>query len=133
MFLGWKVGIVAGVKQAPCHLYFGCRSIEKDFYYTDLWQRLLGKGVLAAQGGLVTAFSRDQGRKVYVTHRLAENAAQLFELLQQVGPWTLCDIFAIGILRAFDAGQKRTSLCRIISTFDLKLSLSVVDEQRSSF
>ena len=33
---------------------------------------------------LVTAFSRDQGAKVYVTHRLREHGADVWCLLQQV-------------------------------------------------
>ena len=45
--------------------------------------------MLAANGGLVTAFSRDQDKKVYVTQRLAENAAKLWDLLQQASPCLL--------------------------------------------
>ena len=67
-----------------CHLYLGFRNKDKDYYYQEDWQRMLQKGVLASQGGLVTAFSRDQEKKVYVTHLLAQNAAQLYGLIQQV-------------------------------------------------
>ena len=55
---------------------------------------MLQKGVLASQGGLVTAFSRDQGRKVYVTHLLTQNAAQLYGLIQQVWLASLVSDFA---------------------------------------
>ena len=50
---------------------------------------MLSKGVLAANGGLVTAFSRGQDTKVYVTQRLAETAAKLWDLLQQASPCLL--------------------------------------------
>lgn len=72
----------AGVRVAASHLYFGCRDADKDFYYADLWRRLQSSGVLAADRGLVTAFSRSKKGKVYVTQRLAENATQLLHLLR---------------------------------------------------
>lgn len=79
------VTAAAGAQQAPSYLFFGCRSAAKDFYYADLWRRLQAAGVLDREEGLVTAFSRNQPQKVYVTHRLAERAALLWHLLQQVG------------------------------------------------
>lgn len=66
-------------------LYFGCRNEAGDFLYREEWEGLQSSGAL---GSLVTAFSRDQERKVYVTHRLRENGAQVWQLLQQVCPPT---------------------------------------------
>lgn len=43
-------------------LIFGCRKKEKDFYYSDEWEKMKEKGVLS----LFAAFSRDQEHKVYV-------------------------------------------------------------------
>ena len=62
-------------------LYFGCRNEAKDFYYRQQWEDLVKDGRLR----LAAAFSRDQDRKVYVTHRLREDAPHLWRLLQQVG------------------------------------------------
>lgn len=73
-----------GLAAAPCHLYFGCRSERKDFYYKDEWREMQAKGILAKEGGLVCAFSRDQDRKVYVTQKLQDNAKQLWSLISQV-------------------------------------------------
>jgi len=41
-------------------------------------------GVLAGpNGGIVTAFSRDEGKKVYVSHRIREHGAQVAAMLQR--------------------------------------------------
>ena len=66
---------------APASLYFGCRNELGDFLYRDEWQRFVRGGALTQ---LVTAFSRDQEAKVYVTHRLREHGADVWHLLQQV-------------------------------------------------
>ena len=69
---------------APSYLYFGSRNQQKDYYYGAFWEQCQESGVLAQEGGLVTAFSRDQPKKVYVQHRIRENAATLWAALQQV-------------------------------------------------
>lgn len=69
---------------APCMLFFGCRNSTGDFYYSQEWEGMEAEGVLVP-GGLVTAFSRDQPAKVYVTHRIRERAATLWALLQEQG------------------------------------------------
>ena len=69
----------------PCYLYFGCRDAAKDFYYQQEWQAMLDDGILAADQGLVCAFSR-HGEKVYVTHKLRQNQKQLWSLIQKVIP-----------------------------------------------
>ncbi|KAK9823590.1 hypothetical protein WJX72_004073 [[Myrmecia] bisecta] len=74
-----------GQAMAPAHLYFGCRSEHGDYYYRSDWERMQQAGILAAEAGLVTAFSRDQPRKVYVQHRIRENGALIWQLLQQGG------------------------------------------------
>ena len=83
-------GYAAVVSYAGCaavaasHLYFGCRNEAKDYYYRDFWERCQQAGMLAKPGGLVTAFSRDQPTKVYVSHRIRENSARLWTALQEV-------------------------------------------------
>jgi sulfite reductase alpha subunit-like flavoprotein len=78
--------------------YFGCRHEKKDYLYGELWQELVAKGHLC---NLHTAFSRDQVRtseddrpslpliclgcpqedKVYVQHKLLENAKHTWDAL----------------------------------------------------
>ncbi|KAL2782290.1 NADPH-dependent diflavin oxidoreductase 1 isoform b [Daubentonia madagascariensis] len=62
-------------------LFFGCRWRDQDFYWEAEWQDLERKGCLT----LVTAFSREQERKVYVQHRLRELGPLVWELLDRQG------------------------------------------------
>ncbi|XP_012639928.1 NADPH-dependent diflavin oxidoreductase 1 isoform X2 [Microcebus murinus] len=62
-------------------LFFGCRWRDQDFYWEAEWQELERKGCLT----LVTAFSREQERKVYVQHRLRELGPLVWELLDRRG------------------------------------------------
>lgn len=70
---------------APCVLVFGCRNEAGDYHYRREWEGMQAEGVLAAQGGLLTAFSRDQPAKVYVQHRIREHAQELWALLEHQG------------------------------------------------
>uniref|UniRef100_A0A8C6TAQ5 NADPH-dependent diflavin oxidoreductase 1 n=1 Tax=Neogobius melanostomus TaxID=47308 RepID=A0A8C6TAQ5_9GOBI len=58
-------------------LFFGCRSQSKDFFFRAEWE----KKIKARQLTLLTAFSRDQEDKVYVQHRISENAELLMDLI----------------------------------------------------
>ncbi|XP_074474499.1 NADPH-dependent diflavin oxidoreductase 1 [Sebastes fasciatus] len=58
-------------------LFFGCRSEFKDFYFSSEWEETMKTGRLT----LFTAFSRDQEDKVYVQHRVRENAELLWDLI----------------------------------------------------
>ncbi|KAG7499134.1 NADPH-dependent diflavin oxidoreductase 1 [Solea senegalensis] len=58
-------------------LFFGCRSESKDFYFKSEWGTMMEEGHLK----LFTAFSRDQEEKVYVQHRVTENAELLWDLI----------------------------------------------------
>ncbi|XP_023253692.1 NADPH-dependent diflavin oxidoreductase 1 isoform X2 [Seriola lalandi dorsalis] len=58
-------------------LFFGCRSESRDFYFRSEWEELMMAGHLT----LFTAFSRDQEDKVYVQHRVKENAELLWDLI----------------------------------------------------
>ena len=60
-------------------LFFGNTRRELDFLYRGELEGYLRKGALAR---LDTAFSRDQGHKVYVQHRLREQGAELWRWLQ---------------------------------------------------
>ncbi|MBK5481486.1 cytochrome P450 [Peribacillus sp. TH16] len=74
-------------KLGAAHLYFGCRNPEHDFLYQE-------ELVQAEQDGLITlhtAFSRCPGQeKMYVQHRLAENAQDILSLLKEGGHLYIC-------------------------------------------
>ena len=59
------------------HLYFGCRNRNVDFIYREELEEYVNDGVLT----LHTAFSRDQSHKIYVTHRMKENASDIWRLI----------------------------------------------------
>merc|ERR1719189_1810585 len=68
------------------HLYFGCRNKDKDFIYREELEKFVEDEVLT----LHTAFSRDQEKKVYVTHCLRESGAKVWELLEQGAHLYVC-------------------------------------------
>ncbi len=61
-------------------LFFGDRTFTQDFLYQVEWQKYLKSGLLTQ---LDVAFSRDQHEKVYVQHRILEQAQQLWGWLQE--------------------------------------------------
>lgn len=73
--------------KGPSWLIFGERNRATDFFYQDDIGRWLDSGVL---GRLDTAFSRDQDHKVYVQHRMMENAEELWKWLGQGAYFYVC-------------------------------------------
>ena len=68
-------------------LFFGDQKRATDFLYEDQvadWQR---RGVLTR---LDTAFSRDQAEKIYVQHRMRENAVELWSWLEAGAHFYVC-------------------------------------------
>ncbi len=61
-------------------LVFGERNFHSDFLYQTEWQDWLKGGVLSR---MTVAFSRDSARKVYVQHRLKEQARDVYAWLQE--------------------------------------------------
>jgi sulfite reductase (NADPH) flavoprotein alpha-component len=61
-------------------LFFGEQRASSDFYYKDELSQMAKSGVLTR---LDTAFSRDQNHKIYVQHRLLENAGDIWDWLQR--------------------------------------------------
>lgn len=61
-------------------LFFGDRTFTQDFLYQVEWQKYLKSGILTKMD---VAFSRDQAEKVYVQDRILENAAEVWQWLQQ--------------------------------------------------
>ena len=68
-------------------LFFGDRSFEFDFLYQSEWLAWRRSGLLSR---LDVAFSRDQAEKVYVQHRLREQASELWRWLQEGAHLYIC-------------------------------------------
>jgi sulfite reductase (NADPH) flavoprotein alpha-component len=86
-------------------LFFGERNESTDFlYHAELtaWRK---DGTL---GRLDTAFSRDQGRKVYVQDRMTENAEDLWRWLQDGAHFYVCGD-ATRMAKDVDAALRRVA------------------------
>lgn len=68
-------------------MFFGDRNSDSDFLYQLEWQRHLKDGNLTRMD---VAFSRDQEAKVYVQHRIAENAAELHRWIDRGAAIYVC-------------------------------------------
>jgi sulfite reductase (NADPH) flavoprotein alpha-component len=68
-------------------LFFGDQKAATDFLYADELHALRASGVLTR---LDLAFSRDQAEKIYVQHRMLENAAELFAWLEAGAHFYVC-------------------------------------------
>ncbi len=68
-------------------LFFGDQHYLTDFLYQTEWQGYLNDGILTK---LDVAFSRDQANKVYVQDRMRENAAELYNWLQEGATFCVC-------------------------------------------
>ena len=80
--------VQAGQEIGSMVLFFGCRSKDDDFLYEKDWEAY--KEILGDKFELITAFSRDGPKKVYVQDRLKENAAKLNDLLARKGVFYVC-------------------------------------------
>lgn len=68
-------------------LFFGDRNFDSDFLYQLEWQRHMKQGNLQR---LDVAFSRDQGRKIYVQDRIRENGVELYRWIQRGAAIYVC-------------------------------------------
>jgi sulfite reductase (NADPH) flavoprotein alpha-component len=68
-------------------LFFGDQRAAADFLYRDELEAMRNDGFLTR---LDTAFSRDQPEKVYVQHRMSENAPELWSWLQDGASFYVC-------------------------------------------
>lgn len=68
-------------------LFMGDQHYLYDFLYQLEWQEHLKSGALSR---LDVAFSRDQPEKIYVQHRMNENAADLYAWLEQGAHFYVC-------------------------------------------
>lgn len=58
-------------------LYFGCRKSDEDYLYKDELEQYVKNGTLK----LHTAFSREQEKKIYVTHLLEQNKDEIWDVI----------------------------------------------------
>jgi len=68
-------------------LFFGEQTFSEDFLYQTEWQTHLKSGLL---NKLDLAFSRDQAEKIYVQDRLKENAAEVYQWLEDGAHFYVC-------------------------------------------
>jgi NADPH-ferrihemoprotein reductase len=62
-------------------LYFGCRSPDEDYTYSEELAQL--QAVLKDELRIITAFSRHKGRKVYVQERILKDNKRIFGMLME--------------------------------------------------
>jgi len=91
-------------------LIFGDQHFETDFLYQAEWIKYRDKGVL---NRIDVAFSRDQEEKIYVQHRLLENAKEVYDWLAKGAYIYVCgdkdnmakDVFSAFIEILYKEGQ----------------------------
>ncbi len=68
-------------------LFFGSQREKCDYFYRNEFEQLKSEGYLTR---IDCAFSRDQEHKVYVQHRLQENAAEIWQWLEEGAHFFVC-------------------------------------------
>lgn len=68
--------------------FFGCRKSTEDFIYKEEWVEYAKK--LDNKFKMITAFSRETEKKVYVQDKLLENGAKVIELLDKGAFFYVC-------------------------------------------
>lgn len=68
-------------------LFFGDQKSSTDFLYREEIEAFQKSGVLTR---LDLAWSRDQAEKIYVQHRLLENAREVFDWLERGAAFYVC-------------------------------------------
>lgn len=63
-------------------LFFGAQREKCDYAYKEDWERFTREGILTR---LDCAWSRDQAHKIYVQHKLLENATDIWKWIDQGG------------------------------------------------
>ncbi|KAI9259678.1 hypothetical protein BDA99DRAFT_513913 [Phascolomyces articulosus] len=77
-----------GKEVGPTVLFYGCRHSEQDFLYKEEWPQLFE--ILGEGSEMITAFSRETDKKVYVQHRLKEHGERMWDLLQKNASLYIC-------------------------------------------
>ncbi|KAI9015659.1 hypothetical protein CLU79DRAFT_721465 [Phycomyces nitens] len=83
-----SIAKAAGKEVGPVVLYFGSRNRRNEYLYGEELEAYLADGVLSHMG---LAFSRDQVEKVYIQHKMKEDAKMLSDyLVNKDGHFYLC-------------------------------------------
>ena len=69
-------------------LFFGNPHFTEDFLYQTEWQTWMDEGILTR---IDLAFSRDQAEKIYVQHRILEQAEELWNWMNRGAHIYICD------------------------------------------
>jgi NADPH-ferrihemoprotein reductase len=69
-------------------LFFGCRSVDSDFIYREELEKM--QESLGEKLEIVTAFSRDGDKKVYVQDRVAESSGKVLQMLDAGANMYIC-------------------------------------------
>ena len=68
-------------------LFFGSQHESSDYFYREDFEAFKKEGYLTR---IDTAFSRDQAQKIYVQHRMQENAAEIWKWLEEGAEFFVC-------------------------------------------
>jgi sulfite reductase (NADPH) flavoprotein alpha-component len=68
-------------------LFFGAQRESSDYFYREDFEVFQKEGYLTR---IDTAFSRDQAQKIYVQHRMEENAAEIWKWLEEGAEFFVC-------------------------------------------
>jgi NADPH-ferrihemoprotein reductase len=119
-FRGFVRELAVKPTKRKCMLIFGCQRSDKDYIYKEELESAKQSGVLTH---LVTAFSREQEKKIYVQDRVAENGKIVKELFDEGAVIYICGATAMGnsVLKAIQGalGREIKSLrgTRIVEEF----------------
>lgn len=75
-----------GIEVGPALYYFGARHMSEEYLYGEEIEAWVQAGIVRT--GL--AFSRDQAHKIYIQHKMQEDAEQLAKWLLSNGSFYLC-------------------------------------------
>jgi sulfite reductase (NADPH) flavoprotein alpha-component len=87
-------------------LIFGEKHRDFDFFYQKEWEYWLENNQLDR---LDVAFSRDQAEKIYVQHKIEEQADDFYQWLNRGAHVYICGSVAMG-------NEVRQAICRVIQT-----------------
>ena len=106
-------------------LFFGCRKQQSDYLYEKEWSSLgrcdngevMGDAKDHDDAMVITAFSRDQPQKIYVTDKIRQHGALVWSLLNPNSvPTTRSIIFVSGAAKQMPADVRR-AFCDVICTY----------------
>ena len=112
-------------------LFFGCRKQQHDYLYENEWSSLarcdngnirdmiddMGDTNDNKEAVVVTAFSRDQPQKIYVTDKIRQHGSLVWSLLNpHTVPSTRSIVFVSGAAKRMPA-DVRQAFCDVICTY----------------